>query len=210
MRTKRLPCTFRGMTLLEILVVVAIVSIMLGGTALSLSDGGRSRAVGGSVPTLAGSLGSARNQALATGEKVRLVIDSVFDATCPDNYLRRFVLMHEVVSGTTTTWETSTKPVILPKGVYFSPEFSLPTGQMSVKFGMDGSQYYYEFDESGQLSPTSTGINSARMVVTSGFVQDGVVVVPDSAKNNRDGVMIHRLGRVSYFQNPSDIAPASP
>jgi len=196
------------MTLVELMVVLAILSIMLGATAISLNDGGKGRSVGGAVPMVAGALGDARNQALTSGRKVRLVIDSVYDATRPDNYLRRYMLMRD--SGDGATWEQITKPASLPKGVFYSTQYSVPTGKMNVKLSMQGDQYYYEFDESGQLSPASGGSNSARLVVTAGIVQNGVLVVPDGAKDNHDGVLIHRLGRVAYYQNPAEISEVAP
>lgn len=201
----------RAVTLIELMMVVAVLSLMLGATALSLNDGGRARSVGGSVPTVAGVLGAARNEALASGKKVRLVIDSAFNSSRPDSYLRRYMLVRESTDGSTTTWEQISKPASLPKGVFFSPEYSVPTGEMSQSFGQLGSQfYYYEFDETGQLTPTASGTNSARVVITAGLMQNGTLTVPTTMRENRDGVMVHRLGRVSYFQSPSEIQPVTP
>ena len=202
-----------GFTLIELLTVVVIIVLMLSGAAVLFKDNGRGVSVSYSVPTLAGTFAMARNQAMASGTNVRLVVDSVYDVTHPDNYLRRFALMQPVGSGTAATWEGKTTPTFLPKGVYYSPIYSVPTDRMTAKFDLTspvGSQYYYEFDETGQLTASSSGSSSARMVVTTGFIQNGALVVPASAVNNRDGVLIHHLGRVSYFQKPDEITALTP
>ena len=129
-------------TLVELLVVIALIS---GLTALllgNLSGGGNSTALKTGQAAVAGLFTVARAKAVSSGQPCRLMFN--IDATSsakPARFLRHIVLQSQTGSG----WETVTD-LYLPVGVYFVPgDFAaLPAGLFS-----EGAASWIRADGSG-------------------------------------------------------------
>jgi prepilin-type N-terminal cleavage/methylation domain-containing protein len=136
-----------GFTLVELLVVIALIA---GLTAMLLGDlggGGKNAALQSAQVALAGAITVARTKAMSSGQTCRLVINiDPTSAANPARYLRYLVVQNQ----TSTGWRTITD-LYLPMGVYFMPgEFtSLPAGLFA-----EGAGVWVRADATGNLRST--------------------------------------------------------
>ena len=107
----------RGFTLIELMVVIGLIAGLAYFVVGGLADGGRNTALQSGQATIANFLIVARTQALATGNRTRILVHhdpaSVFAV---DRYLR-FLALEEMRGGVWRTLQT----VVLPSGIYVVP-----------------------------------------------------------------------------------------
>jgi prepilin-type N-terminal cleavage/methylation domain-containing protein len=112
----------RAFTLLELLIVVGLIGVLVGGVSLALGDSsGRSLAT--AQQQLASLVGQARANAAIGQTETRLLFygnpPPVGDAT---RFLRQVQLVRAVTPGSaTTTWEPIGPALTLPRGIYLVP-----------------------------------------------------------------------------------------
>ena len=112
----------RAFTLLELLIVVGLIGVLVGGVSLALGDSsGRSLAT--AQQQLASLVGQARANAAIGQTETRLLFygnpPPVGDAT---RFLRQVQLARAVTPGSaTTTWEPIGPALTLPRGIYLVP-----------------------------------------------------------------------------------------
>lgn len=136
----------QGFTIIEILVVIAIIAVFLGVLGVALSGRNQTIATQGGQRTMAGLVTSARGQAILKQAPVRLIIhnDPPLPGDSPEiqqekreRYLRYFgivmLTLDTEVTPPAEVWKPLNEGVFLPRGVYFVPprRYYLPTGALT-------------------------------------------------------------------------------
>ncbi len=209
------PRSFRGtvsgkvpgtaaFTLMELLVVIAVMAVLLGVSAIPISELMRSRGVAGAVDAASGLVTGARIEAMKSGRPVRVVIDT--DPANKDTVFRRMGVVRQTTNS--SVWEFAGRSVLLPTGVFYWKDYELnPTGDMKVNFksltnnGTAGTSVtYFEYDGRGQLA------SQGRMVFASGFINTGgQLEVPASREAGRLGFILRKSGRVTHYRSADEI-----
>lgn len=217
------------------LAVIGIIAALAVVGLMATRGSTKGASVKGAVSVASSLTLTARSEAQTLGGGARLVIDADFDSSSRENYLRRIAVLQAVDDdgdgnfdndndGNPDAWKLNDKPTVLPKGAYFSEEFSAGYDTMQFDFNTIDSQdgatgndvFYYEFDGNGRLidGPTSP----AQVVFVSGILDaSGTLLDPDNIDESgerfisRDGFIIRKAGRLTYFDSMEQIqAPAQP
>ena len=206
----------RGFTLVEVLTVIAIITILLAAGAIGVGNLNAGKGVTSAVATCESLFEEARTIAVSKRCKARVMVD-VNDKTS-ENYLRKVVIVHEKINsdGTVTagTWILANRGYEMPKGTYFSKLYSkknsanLDEGAMTMQTesgkvlaAFNGNYAYYEFNAEGIFENAGSGF-----VVGSGVRPKGQE--PKTTKGAaRDfaGFVVWRNGRTSTYNNPKQI-----
>ena len=218
-RPGRFRSSENGFSLIELLTVIAIIGIMAAASTSALSGIFGSRGVAGAV-NIASSLAlNARMEAVKRVENglggALLLVDSTPGTN--ETSLRRMVVVHNVstISGA-ADWRMAGAPTTLPRGVYFSSKYSRGSGTTNFDFSKrSGSQtgggtecVYYEFDERGRF--VTPGTDEAQLVFVAGVPGADGNLAATSQEASRDGIILRKAGRVTYFQNAGQITNTQP
>jgi len=182
-------------SLLELLVVIAIIAIMAAAGAMALGGSG-GRSLNGAASVASSVFTQARTEAIMRRVPVRVIVDADNTSQKPDSYLRRMAVIYSTNSG--TNWDAAAKWVTLPANAGFNTNKS--TQQSMTNSGLPGAFgaktfYYYQFEPNGQM------ITSSQFVVSPSV----------GGTNQLYGFKIHRMGKMTFFDNPNDIlAPPTP
>ncbi len=167
----------KGFTLVEMIVVIAILSILMTFASNLLQDIGQGRSVDTAIAELENMLEEAKQTAVGNDTSTRVVIvDDPNDTSASSKHLRYavVVMLHKTDKsrgsydgteiGTRGIWKSVSKGRSFPKGVYFSPSHSIPLEWAEedgkTALGHDFMQlasvgktnvYYVEFDEKGRF-----------------------------------------------------------
>ncbi len=213
----------QAFTLVEMLVVIAIMSILMTAGAIGLGGMG-GKGVTSGVASAESLFDEARS--IAVGQRTRARVLVAMDLTNnPADNLRRIVVASETLDSAgspTGTWVLSSRGVVLPDQTFFSKTFSMydhakqfgfgATSEMSLaspthKAAYAGKYIFYEFNSEGIC--TSPGASfvigaGARAVTTAG--QKGPPRVTSAGKRDFGGFVVWRNGRTSVFRSPTQIA----
>lgn len=209
-----------GFTLIEMMIVIGLIIILIGGFGFALRDTAGS-ALTRAQNTLGALVGQARAQAALNQTEARLVIY----ATRPpggDNskYLRLLQVFVATTQGSTNSWVPVGSPTYLPSGVYLvptatngllasgvswltnPPPISTPLGTAGNPNQPNGTAFfgastvfYIEFKADGSFVPAANPFT--KLVVTTGAL--GTNNLP--AFNNPNavrGIRIRSNGAISY------------
>ena len=157
--------------------VVAIIAVVAGAVVAALGGGG-SRGPQGAAAVASSVFNLARTEAIMRCVDTFVVVDTTYNSTKPDTYLRRMAVA-DTNGALIAQWTT------LPSSAYFLETLSTPAGTMSLS-GQTGSFAYYKFKSNGQLDG-----GSAKFVVTLGSANGGIFQESDS--NKRYGFKIHKM-----------------
>lgn len=202
----------RGFTLVELLVVVAIIAALTGLSVAGFRALGQSKGVSGAVDILAGLTRTARLEAMSLGTEALLIIDAS-DPSDSDHYLRRVAILKRITNPedpSQAIWKMEGKPLTFPPGVYFLEDYS--DGFQEVSLTMAGSpiedseeeesirNYAYRFNDNGRLNTAATG--GARIVLGEGIMgANDTLVFPDDKLAGRRGFLLRQNGRPAFFEN---------
>lgn len=188
----------RAFSLVELLVVIAIIAVLMSVGTFALRDSSNSSQ---SAATVASSMfGLARTEAILRRVPARVVIDTVFNPARPDDYLRRMAIVVRNEAG--NGWTQISRWTVLPANAFYNPNLSVGHGT-EVMSGLaggaaDGPYAYWEFQPSGQAASPRAQFIVSRGRQTSGTFEE-------TGDSNRSGFFVHKLGRLTFFSDPSEI-----
>ena len=210
-----------GFTLVEMLVVIAIMSILMTAGAIGIGGMG-GKGVTSGVASAESLFDEARSIAVGQRTKARVMVAKSLTNNSADN-LRRIVVASAELDATTglekspQNWIISSRGVVLPDQTFFSQEYSKEnqkgasgaikemTLPASAKASYQGTYYYYEFNSEGICTTPGAGFvvgSGARNVKT----PTAKPKVTSAGKRDFGGFVVWRNGRTSVFRSPGQIA----
>ncbi len=217
-RRRQFGASDKGFSLIEMLIVIAIMSILLTVGAIGISGITSGKSVASAVASTEAVFEQARSLAVSKGTTARVMV-SVNDPADSGNYLKRIVVVYNELNadGTASSnWTLSDRGLVLPDQVFFSktfsvknqqsgsgalPEFDLQVGG-SVKKPFAGKYMYYEFNAEGIC--TTSG---ASFIVGTGArgLTDANPRSTSGSKRDFGGFVVWRNGRTSLFRGPDQM-----
>lgn len=124
-------------TLVEVLVVIGVIVILVGGAAIALSGrGGEGAALTNAQSLVAGLVGSTRAQAALHQTNTRLIVYAQMPSGATGDsskYLRSLqVLRQETLANGNTVWVAAGDPVTLPAPICVVPPTPVPTNHLNT------------------------------------------------------------------------------
>ncbi|MGJ8657695.1 MAG: pilus assembly FimT family protein [Akkermansiaceae bacterium] len=223
----------RGFTLVEVLVVMAIIATLLGLGVGAIKSMASSKGVSTAVPLADSIFSQARQIAKSTGLPARVVIYADSAGGDVAEKRERHLRMMGVATGRTasglapedgeaiTQWKLVSRPTTLPSKTYFNANLSNKSGSATESVVFPGSTtarscYVYEFNSEGALvEPTDDGsgasISDGQFVVQVGKLNPGADNPSEDANARRDagGFRIWANGRMAKFRSVDQIMEGS-
>ncbi len=212
----------RAFTLVEMLVVIAIMSILMTAGAIGLSGVG-GKGVTSAVASSESLFDEARAVAVGQRTRARVIVAKDLTNNGADN-LRRIAVAYPKLDPLTgaeakpETWVLASRAVTLPDQVFFSQEFSkrdqkggsgaLDTMQLSAdKKAYQGTYFYYEFNAEGICSTPGASfvVGNGTRGLTAAAQRDSPKVT-SAGQRDFGGFVVWRNGRTSVFRSPSQIS----
>ncbi len=226
--THRMP-NKKGFTLIEILVVMAIIATLLAFGVGSIKNMSKSQGVSSAVPIADAVFEQARQIAKSSGVPTRVVIYADTSGSNEDKRDRHLRMM-AVATGRdaagvavnklddVTQWKLVSRPVSLPNNTYFNANLSNQPSTASETAIFPGSTtakscYVYQFNSEGALidASTSLSITDGQFVVQAGKLLPGQDLPKEDSGAKRDigGFKIWANGRSALFRSPNQIVDSS-
>jgi prepilin-type N-terminal cleavage/methylation domain-containing protein len=227
----------KGFTLLEILVVMAIIATLLGLGVGAIKNMATSKGVSTAVPLADSIFDQARQVAKSSGTPTRVVI---YADTSGDNEDKRSRYMRMMGVATARDingepvkkgapqdhWKLVSRPITLPSNTFFNANviYSITSGLRLKETFFPGDNtskkdcYVYEFNSEGALIlATNNGegasLEDGQFVVQAGKLIPGsgtpVIKVDNNAKRDIGGFKIWANGRMAMFRSPNQIIEAT-
>lgn len=226
-------------TLIEILIVISLITVLMTVGSFGIKNYSKARGVEAAVPIAQGVFSQARNLAIQKGTDARVLIHADNDTASNLNRERnlRYMVVQTLEDPNETpadpsddVWETASKGVYLPDGVYFSPNLS---GSASAPDVIGGSPVrtvdillpgqatgetstccQYKFNSQGIItapapdSGTDYDNDVPRFVIRAGTLPPGFsepIAASGTGSKNAGGFVIWKNGRTSKFRHPDQI-----
>lgn len=205
-----------GFTLVEMLVVIAIMSILMTAGAIGLGGMG-GKGVTSGVASVESLFDEARSIAVGQRTNARVLVAKTLTNNPADN-LRRVVVASATLDAAgvpTNTWVLSSRGTVLPDQTFFSQDYSkqsnggaIPEVDLTgVKAAYLGRYYSYEFNSEGICNPQTQG---ASLVIGSGARRLNAPAgekpkVTAAAKRDFGGFVVWRNGSTSVYRSPDQM-----
>lgn len=192
-----------GFSLIELMVVIAIIAVLMGLSVSSLKGLGQSSGARGAADLAASVALSARIEAMAFGRGSLFLIDNSGN---PEWKYRRMAVIRR--NEEDTEWELIGKPVELPKGIYLLPDYSSTAGTYQTNVadlkGIGPEVFSYRFSGSGYMDE-----KEAITLVFSANIADegGELKNPEGLLAGRRGIKIRKNARPIFFKNAEQMQP---
>jgi prepilin-type N-terminal cleavage/methylation domain-containing protein len=216
--TRPTPPYRSGFSLVELLTVIAIISILMTVASVGLGNLTGGKGVATAVSTSEAVFEEARS--LAVGKRTNAaVLVSVQDPSNPDTYLRRIVVAYKEIDPVTNvqdgSWTLASRGATLPDKVFYSTDLSmrdhksgsggLPTITLSTgKREYTGEYVIYEFNAEGICTTPGASFVVGTGTRTAGG-NDRRPRVIGTAKMDFGGFVIFRNGNTAIFSDPRQI-----
>ena len=211
----------QAFTLVEMLVVIAIMSILMTAGAIGLGGMG-GKGVTSGVASAESLFDESRSIAVGQRTRARVMIAKDLTNNPADN-LRRIVVASAEIDSVTglekspENWILSSRGVVLPDQTFFSQDYSKKdqeagSGAIEVmpslsgaKAAYAGSYYYYEFNAEGICTTPGAGfvIGAGSRKVNAAATDKPKVT--SAGKRDFGGFVVWRNGRTSVFRSPTQI-----
>ncbi|MGJ8634925.1 MAG: pilus assembly FimT family protein [Luteolibacter sp.] len=223
-----------GFTLIEVLTVVAIISILMTAAAVGFKNLSAGKGTSTGIAVSESLFNEARTLAVSKNTKSRLLIDGDPDS---ETFLRKILVVYgkadadgdiptNTSTGEPTQWALSSRGHTFEEGTYFSQDYSgEPAGTVDTANSMSlfspdpdittaltnfgGTYFYYEFNSEGIISTPGT-----RFVIGGGRPPTSSSPQPRSvgaAARDFAGFIIWRNGRTSNFRSVEQMdIPSTP
>jgi prepilin-type N-terminal cleavage/methylation domain-containing protein len=222
------PRRSKGFTLIEILVVMAIIATLLGIGVGAIKSMATSKGVSTAVPLADSVFAQARQVAKSSGAPTRVVIYAATGVSIKDKRTR-YLRMMGVATGRdvaglpvteiadVTQWKLVSRAITLPRNTFFNARLSNQPASPTLNAVFSGSAspvscYAYQFNSEGALiDSTGVPVTDGQFVVQAGKLRPGQQT-PDTAGNaTRDvgGFKIWANGRMAMFRSPNQILSGS-
>ena len=206
---RKLSSRAKGFTLIEVLVVMAIIATLLGLGVGAIKSMASSKGVSTAVPLAESVFKHAREVAKATSKKTLVVVyadDSGTNEETRDRYLRMIGVAQTNDVGDT---RLIGRPVTLPSNTYYNANLS-NKNVVASKCIFPGSTdkkdcYTYGFNSEGNMA---TNINQVKQfVVQAGKLRPGEDAPDADSNNSRDigGFRIFASGSTAIYRSPSQL-----
>ena len=212
---KQLPVRGKpAFTLAEMLVVIAIITILMTAGSIGINSAG-GKGVTSGVATAEALFDEARSTAIGKNTRSAVLIAKEL-TNQPEDNLKKVIIATAAAGsgGSSVTWEFSSRGSKLGDRVYFSEKFSKKnhdsgTGDIDVvtisgnnKPSLEGDYYIYQFNSEG--IPIDKG---ASFVIGSGAkpASSDTPVVTSEGRRDFGGFVIWRNGSTSVFRSPEQI-----
>jgi prepilin-type N-terminal cleavage/methylation domain-containing protein len=228
----------RAFTLVEMLVVIAIMSILMTAGAIGLGNMG-GKGVTSGVATAEALFGEARATAIGRSLRSCVLIAKTLKNSPADD-LRRIIVAYEEVDPATgmakdptslsPSWELSSRGALLPDQTFFSAKLSERADANSktintissskiknVKASYEGEYYIYMFNSQGNSTDPdikNQGMGGSTLVIGSGARNSAISSteapprVTSSGKRDFGGFTIRRYGWTSPIKDLEKTLPA--
>lgn len=208
----------KGFTLIELIVVIAIIATLLGVGIGTMKNAAASKGVGTGAAIAQNVFNLARDTAKSRGG-ARLIIYADTSGSKADVRERHLRYLAVAVPKLKTKnlpsdpdeieWRLTSKGISLPKSTYFNANLSGLSDGDKDKAIFPGSTtekscYYYEFNAEGGLTTSNT---DSRFVIQAGRLNPGQDTPEIIKKRKKDaaGFIIRKNGRMSIFRSPNQI-----
>lgn len=202
----------RGFTLVEVLTVIAIISILMTAGAIGLGNLTAGKGTSSAIATCESLFEEARTIAVSKRCKARVLID--IDDSASTNYLRRVVLSHEKIntdgSVDSGKWVISSRGYTMPSGTFFSQKYSQKTDgapidtvtlDTEIPKAYKGDYAAYEFNSEGIFNEPG-----ASFIIAAGVrPKNAEPRTAKSAERDFAGFVIWRNGRTSTYRSPDQM-----
>ena len=213
-----------GFTLVEMLVVIAIMSILMTAGAIGLGGMG-GKGVTSGVAAAESVFDEARAVAVGQRTRARVLVALTLTGAPADN-LRKIVVAYAEVDPATglektpLTWILASRATTFPDQVYFSKTFSMRNHESKASLGgademtlgttykaYAGKYYFYEFNSEGICTtPGASFVLGSGARGVSAAAMTGPPKVTSAGKRDFGGFVVWRNGRTSVFRSPSQIS----
>ena len=210
-------------TLVEMLVVIAIMSILMTAGAIGLSGMG-GKGVSSGVASAESVFDEARSIAVGQRTRTRVLIAQDLTNNGIEN-LRKIVVVAEQLdpdgNPVPNNWILTSKGTTLPEQIYFSQTYSTVdheagTGAIEGNFSIPnakaafaGTYFFYEFNAEGIImTPGASFVIGTGARGTTATAYRTQPKVTAAGKKDFGGFVIWRNGRSSIFRSPAQISTA--